>query len=128
MADPLSQPHEPLLARPRSASISSYDSIGKASTSLEENRQEPNLDRSVENDVIPETTSLGRNIGWTSAYILIISRVIGSGIFATPGKIIKAVGSVGLSLLLWVVGASVSWFGLAISLEYGCMLPRSGGI
>jgi amino acid transporter len=32
-----------------------------------------------------------------------------------------------MSLVLWVVGAIISWFGLAISLEYGCMLPRSGG-
>ena len=66
-------------------------------------------------------------MGWSSAYILIISRVIGSGIFATPGVIIKSVGSIGLALTLWIVGAFISWFGLQISLEYGCMLPRSGG-
>ncbi|KAL9096524.1 MAG: hypothetical protein Q9165_001521 [Trypethelium subeluteriae] len=85
------------------------------------------LDRSVENDVLPETAVLGRNLGWSSAYILIISRVIGSGIFATPGAIVRSVGSIGITLVLWVAGALVSWFGMAISLEYGCMLPRSGG-
>lgn len=83
--------------------------------------------RSVEADVHTEITPLGRNLGWTSAYILIISRVIGSGIFATPGAITKSVGSIGLSLLLWVAGGLIAWFGLQISLEYGCMLPRSGG-
>lgn len=56
-----------------------------------------------------------------------ISRVIGSGIFATPGSITKSVGSVGLSLLLWIAGALVAACGLAISVEYGYMLPRSGG-
>ncbi|KAL2157974.1 hypothetical protein VTH06DRAFT_4783 [Thermothelomyces fergusii] len=83
--------------------------------------------RSVEDDVVPETAVLGRNLGWSSAYILIVSRVIGSGIFATPGAIFRAAGSVGLSLLLWLAGALISWCGLVIALEYGCMLPRSGG-
>lgn len=94
-------------------------SLGKAQTKL--------LDRSVENDVLPETSVLGRNLGWSSAYILIMSRVIGSGIFATPGAIVQSVGSIGITLLLWVAGALIAWLGLAISLEYGCMLPRSGG-
>jgi amino acid transporter len=83
--------------------------------------------RYVENDVLPETATVGRNIGWGSAYIIVISRVIGSGIFAMPGTILKSVGSPHLALTLWIVGAFVAWCGLAISLEYGCMLPRSGG-
>lgn len=83
--------------------------------------------RSVEDDVLPETSPLGRTLNWKSSYILVISRVIGSGIFATPGTIFQAVGSPGLSLLLWVVGALVTACGLAIMLEYGSMLPRSGG-
>lgn len=84
--------------------------------------------RAVENDVIPETATVGRNIGWGSAYIIVISRVIGSGIFAMPGTIVQNVGSPGLALCLWVAGAMVAWAGLAIDLEYGCMLPRSGGM
>ncbi|KAH8202811.1 hypothetical protein TruAng_002974 [Truncatella angustata] len=81
----------------------------------------------LEDDVIPEDSVLGRNIGWSSAYIIAISRVIGSGIFAVPGVVLKSVGSVGMSLTLWVLGAIVTACGLAVSLEYGCMLPRSGG-
>lgn len=83
--------------------------------------------RNVEDTVLPETATLGRNLSWTSAYILVISRIIGSGIFATPGAIVKATGSVGLALLLWVVGALISGCALIVGLEYGCMLPRSGG-
>jgi amino acid permease len=118
---------EPLLSRSTSPKGSGYSSISKSTGSLEENEIQVLLDRSPEADVIPETTILGRNLGWSSAYILIISRVIGSGIFATPGAITKSVGSVGLSLVLWVVGGLIAWFGLQIALEYGCMLPRSGG-
>jgi amino acid transporter len=116
---------QPLLARPSSPTESaktllssdeeSYGTIAEATS------------RSIEDDVLPETSILGRTISWPSAYILVISRVIGSGIFATPGVIVKSVGSVGLSLTLWVVGAIIAACGLAVSLEYGCMLPRSGG-
>ncbi|KAF7908070.1 uncharacterized protein EAF01_003825 [Botrytis porri] len=83
--------------------------------------------RQIEDDTILETSTLGRNLSWSSAYILVISRVIGSGIFATPGPILKTTGSIGLALLLWVAGSILAWLGLQISLEYGCMLPRSGG-
>jgi amino acid permease len=122
---------EPLIQRSSSptASVASYSSISKSTHDDEEvpNSNRNHLDRSVENDVLPETAVLGRNLGWSSAYILIMSRVIGSGIFATPGAIVRSVGSVGITLLLWIAGAIISWVGLAISLEYGCMLPRSGG-
>ncbi|UKZ67516.1 uncharacterized protein TrAtP1_008673 [Trichoderma atroviride] len=84
--------------------------------------------RAVEDDVLPETSALGRTLSWQSAYIIVISRVIGSGIFATPGAILQQVGSPGLSLLLWIVGTFVAAAGLSVSLEYGCMLPRSGGM
>ena len=84
-------------------------------------------DCSVELDTIPETATFGRNLTWTSAYMLTVSRIVGSGIFATPGNIYKSVGSVGLALTVWVVGATVAACGLAISMELGCMLPRSGG-
>jgi amino acid transporter len=105
--------------------LSSRSSTAQGST------DDPNTDiiksREIEEDVLPETATYGRNLGWSGAYILVISRVIGSGIFATPGNITKSVGSVGLSLLLWVFGALIAACGLSISLEYGCMLPRSGG-
>ncbi|KAI0894075.1 amino acid permease-domain-containing protein [Annulohypoxylon nitens] len=81
----------------------------------------------LEDDVLPEESVLGRNIDWKSAYIIAISRVIGSGIFAVPGVILTSVGSIGLSLSIWILGAIIVACGLTISLEYGCMLPRSGG-
>src|SRR5688572_1445969 len=88
---------------------------------------DPRPSRAVEDDVLPETSALGRTLTWRSCFILVISRVIGSGIFATPGTIIREVGSPGLSLLLWLVGGVVAACSLAVSLEYGSMLPRSGG-
>ena len=86
-----------------------------------------NLPLTPRTPLLPETSPSGRNLTWWSAYILIISRVIGSGIFATPGVIAQSAGSIGVSLSLWLLGAIVAACGLSISLELGCMLPRSGG-
>ncbi|KAI5458213.1 amino acid permease-domain-containing protein [Mariannaea sp. PMI_226] len=106
-------------------------SLSSSSTSIEEGQQISNFNspvtRAVEDDVLPEASPLGRTLSWQSAYILAISRVVGSGIFATPGAIAQSVGSVGLSLSLWLIGAVIAACGLAVALEYGCMLPRSGG-
>ena len=107
--------------RSKRSSLESIASLGESGPTIR-----PRHGR-LEDDVIPEESVLGRNIGWTSAYIIAISRVIGSGIFAVPGVVLKSVGSVGLALVLWVVGAVVVACSLAVSLEYGCMLPRSGG-
>ncbi|KAG7138712.1 Low-affinity methionine permease like protein [Verticillium longisporum] len=111
---------QPLLSPATSSSSSS------SSTTLYSNNF-GKISRRIEDDVLPEASSLGRTLSWQSAYILVISRVIGSGIFATPGSIVRAVGSPGLALVLWVVGAAVAACGLAVSLEFGSMLPRSGG-
>lgn len=88
----------------------------------------PSSHHDTEDDTIPETAVVGRNLSWTSAYMLTISRIVGSGIFATPGNIFKSVGSVGLTLTVWVVGTAIAACGLAVSMELGCMLPRSGGM
>ncbi|KAF2399623.1 hypothetical protein EJ06DRAFT_549656 [Trichodelitschia bisporula] len=81
---------------------------------------------SAEYNTFPAPSST-RHITWWSAYFLIISRVIGSGIFAAPGVIAVSAGSIGLTIVLWLIGALVAACGLAVSLELGCMLPRSGG-
>lgn len=53
--------------------------------------------------------------------------IIGTGIFSTPSSILGSVGSVGASLMLWVLGFVLSFCGLFIWLELGTMFPRSGG-
>jgi amino acid transporter len=81
----------------------------------------------LDSDVTPEAATTGRNLNWSSAYIIIASRMLGTGVFATPGSILKSVGSPGLSILLWIAGGLLAASGLAVSMELGCMLPRSGG-
>ncbi|KAF2158238.1 amino acid transporter [Myriangium duriaei CBS 260.36] len=70
---------------------------------------------------------LGRHLGLFSTTFLIIGRIIGTGIFSTPSSIVSSVGSVGAAILLWLAGLIISFAGLFIWLELGCMIPRSGG-
>ncbi|KAJ3555603.1 hypothetical protein NM688_g2483 [Phlebia brevispora] len=70
---------------------------------------------------------MGRHLGVFSCTLLIVGRIIGTGIFSTPSSILGSVGSVGASLMLWVLGFVLSFCGLFIWLEYGTLFPRSGG-
>ncbi|KAL7409119.1 high affinity methionine permease, partial [Mrakia frigida] len=50
-----------------------------------------------------------------------------TGIFATPAAIVSSTGSIGLALILWVVGSLIAAAGLAVYLEWATAIPRSGG-
>ncbi|KAJ7245653.1 APC amino acid permease [Mycena haematopus] len=68
-----------------------------------------------------------RQLGFASAAFLIFNRVIGTGIFATPSVILLSSGSVGVALLMWVLGAIIAIAGTTVYVELGTGLPRSGG-
>ncbi|KAK7678702.1 hypothetical protein QCA50_018284 [Cerrena zonata] len=68
-----------------------------------------------------------KRLGAISAAFLIFNRVIGTGIFATPSVILRSSGSVGLSLVLWLIGALVAACGTAVYIELGTGIPRNGG-
>jgi amino acid transporter len=60
---------------------------------------------------------------------LFIGSVIGSGIFLSPGQILKLVnGSVGLSMLVWVAGGVMSLLGALTYAELALANPEAGGL
>ncbi|KAK0561209.1 hypothetical protein OC844_003338 [Tilletia horrida] len=69
----------------------------------------------------------GRHLGLFTTTMLIVSRVIGTGIYSTPASIVSGVGSVGAALCLWALGALLAMAGLFVYLEFATMMPRSGG-
>ncbi|KAI0317437.1 high affinity methionine permease [Amylostereum chailletii] len=117
-----------LLGRWGSAKDASSDIIDEKEIDI----QEGTVD---DRDVTPGGLSLdedaaggmGRHLGVFSCTMLIIGRIVGTGIFSTPSFILGSVGSVGASLMLWALGFVLSFCGLFIWLEYGTMYPRSGG-
>jgi APA family basic amino acid/polyamine antiporter len=70
-----------------------------------------------------------RTLRLTDLLLLFIGSVIGSGIFLTPGPILQRVdGSVGLSLLVWVVGGILSLLGALTYAELAAANPEAGGL
>ncbi|KAK9350632.1 Y+L amino acid transporter [Lipomyces doorenjongii] len=71
---------------------------------------------------------LGYNVDLFTAVYLVISGVVGTGIFATPGSILKSMGSVGASYVLWIVGFIIALFQVFVYIEYVTYFKkRSGG-
>jgi len=61
--------------------------------------------------------------------LLFVGSVIGSGIFLTPGIILRQVnGSVGLSLLVWLAGGILSLLGALTYAELAAGNPEAGGL
>ncbi|OBZ67883.1 High-affinity methionine permease [Grifola frondosa] len=67
---------------------------------------------------------MGRHLGVFSCTLLIVGRIIGTGIFSTPSSILGSVGSVGASLMLWVLGFVLSFCGEKVYLEAVYQKPR----
>ncbi|KZT28176.1 amino acid transporter [Neolentinus lepideus HHB14362 ss-1] len=78
-------------------------------------------------ETLSEAPESRRRIGVVSAIFLIFNRIIGTGIFSTPSIILRSAGSVGVTMLMWVIGAAIAATGTAVYVELGTGLPRSGG-
>lgn len=80
-------------------------------------------------DIAPPTThgpARGKVSGFTAACVL-VSNVIGSGIFTTTGFMARDLGDPGLVLGLWLAGALMAMAGALSYSELGAMMPQIGG-
>ena len=71
--------------------------------------------------------SLLRQLGVGSATALVVSNMVGTGIFTTTGFLAGDLGSVSLVMLIWVVGAVCALAGAFCYSELGVNFPSSGG-
>lgn len=75
----------------------------------------------------PSRPALLRQLGFFSATALVVSNMIGTGIFATTGYMAGDLGSSGLILGCWTVGAFFAFAGALSYSELGINFPSSGG-
>ena len=68
-----------------------------------------------------------RQIGFFSATALVISNMVGTGIFATTGFMAGDLGSARLILLCWTAGGLFALAGAITYSELGINFPSSGG-
>jgi len=77
---------------------------------------------------MPESSyTLARRLGLASATALVISNMIGTGIFTTTGFLAGDLGSPLLVLLCWVIGAACALLGAVCYSELAINFPLSGG-
>jgi basic amino acid/polyamine antiporter, APA family len=71
---------------------------------------------------------LRRTLSLRDLIFIGVGTVIGSGIWLTPGGVLRAAGSPGLALLAWSVGGVLSLLGALTFAELGASRPDSGGM
>ncbi|KAI1268873.1 amino acid transporter [Xylariaceae sp. FL1019] len=69
-----------------------------------------------------------KNLGTLEAFSIIISIVVGSGIFTSPGAIDTNVPSPGAALIVWLVGGMLAWTGAVTMGELGTAIQGEGGV
>lgn len=76
----------------------------------------------------PEDPSvLPRVLGLGDATLLVVSSVIGVGIFFTPGGVARALPRADLFFAAWLLGGALALAGALANAELGAMFPRAGG-
>src|SRR5256885_2490592 len=79
------------------------------------------------NSLTPKATPLLRQLGFYSATALVVSNMVGTGIFSTTGFMAGDLGSTSLILWCWAVGAFFAICGALSYSELGINFPSSGG-
>lgn len=62
-----------------------------------------------------------------SSINIIVGKTIGVGAYSVPAAVFEGVGSVGMALVMWALGSLISFCGMAVYLDLGTAIPKSGG-
>jgi basic amino acid/polyamine antiporter, APA family len=71
---------------------------------------------------------LVRGLGAWQATAVVVSTIIGTGVFLVAGPMARAAGSFDLFLLTWIVGSVIALCGALCFAELGAALPAAGGL
>ncbi|KIX08129.1 uncharacterized protein Z518_02785 [Rhinocladiella mackenziei CBS 650.93] len=95
----------------------SQDSTRSAGESLFSENEDPNR-------IVTRSPEDRFKLGYIAVMGLVINRMIGTGIFMTPARVIQGTESTGTTLLFWFAGAVYALAGMHVYIEYGLNIPR----
>jgi hypothetical protein len=82
------------------------------------------LPENIPNTIITKAPEERFRLGTWTVMGLVINRMIGTGIFMSPSKIMAGTESVGITMLFWLAGAVFTIAGTHLIIEFGLSVPR----
>ncbi|MDR4465203.1 MAG: amino acid permease [Nitrospira sp.] len=79
------------------------------------------------NEAENDPSSLPRRISWFTAFCVLVSNVVGTGIFTATGFMARDLGHPGWILFIWLMGGLIALAGALSYSELGTALPMTGG-
>ncbi|KAK6841732.1 hypothetical protein PG987_002592 [Apiospora arundinis] len=106
---------QPLLAGPREHDV---DNVNNTTTTRNGLPVDPKSERGA----------FKANLGAKEAFAIVVSIVIGSGVFTSPGVIDTNSPSPAIALLAWIAAGVLAWTGAMTMAELGTAIPGEGGV
>ncbi|KAF4454031.1 hypothetical protein F53441_3415 [Fusarium austroafricanum] len=76
------------------------------------------------NEIYTSAPKEAFKLGYFDVMCLVLNRMIGTGIFNSPQRVMEGTHSTGASLLLWLAGIIYCLSGVHVYIEYGLNVPR----
>ncbi|EEY20987.1 high-affinity methionine permease [Verticillium alfalfae VaMs.102] len=108
---------------PSSAGIRQEPARDRDAHSIDSDRADL-YDESNGNGIVTYAPKERFRLGYFTVSCLVINRMIGTGIFMSPQRVIQGTMSTGASLLFWVAGIIYCICGTHVYIEYGLNIPR----
>ena len=83
--------------------------------------------KKMETMEVEEKVGLKASLGLMQGCTIIVGSIIGSGIFISPGGVLKETGSVNMSLTIWILSGLYSMVGAYCYAELGLLIRKPGG-